>query len=120
MRRRPIVALVCACIVLLIPARATHADTGASVPSAADGKALFAAKCSACHQVSGLGSGPYPPLAGNAHVLSSDTANLISTVLNGRNGPIDVNGKSYSGAMPAWKDGLSSAEIASVLTYIRG
>jgi cbb3-type cytochrome c oxidase subunit III len=40
-------------------------------------------------------------------------------VLNGRSGPIDVNGKTFSGAMPAWKDQLSNDDIAAVLTYIR-
>ncbi|MEO7039139.1 MAG: c-type cytochrome [Candidatus Elarobacter sp.] len=98
----------------------THVrDGSAAAASASDGKAVFAAKCSACHQASGTGGGPYPPLAGNADVTSADTANVILTVLNGRGGPIQVNGKTFSGAMPAWKDQLSNNDIAAVLTYIR-
>jgi cbb3-type cytochrome c oxidase subunit III len=84
-----------------------------------DGNALFVSKCSSCHQVNGAGGGPYPPLAGNADVTSADTANVILSVLNGRSGPIQVNGKTYSGTMPAWKDQLSNDDIAAVLTYVR-
>src|ERR1700682_6097866 len=96
-----------------------HLRGDVAVAAAPDGKMLFASKCAACHQASGLGGGPYPPLAANADVTASDTATLILTVLNGRSGPIQVNGKTFSGAMPAWKDQLSSDDIAAVLTYIR-
>jgi mono/diheme cytochrome c family protein len=30
-----------------------------------------------------------------------------------------VSGKTYSGAMPAWKGKLSTTDIADVITYIR-
>jgi mono/diheme cytochrome c family protein len=30
-----------------------------------------------------------------------------------------VSGKTYSGAMPAWKGKLSDTDIANVITYIR-
>jgi len=101
---------------------ATVYGRGASPTAAAassDGSAIFASKCAACHQVNGAGAGPYPPLAGNADVTSADTATVIATVLNGRSGPIHVNGKTFSGAMPAWKDQLSNDDIAAVLTYVR-
>ena len=86
---------------------------------APDGRAIFATKCAACHRADGTGGGPYPPLAANGDIGAADTANLILTVLNGRSGPIQVNGKTYSGTMPAWKDQLSNDDIAAVLTYIR-
>lgn len=94
-------------------------EGSAAGATATDGKAVFTARCSACHQVNGAGGGPYPPLAGNADVTSADTSNVILTVLNGRSGPIQVNGKTFSGAMPAWKDRLSNDDVAAVLTYIR-
>jgi cbb3-type cytochrome c oxidase subunit III len=104
----------------LLAAAAIHfGGAAATAGSAPDGKAIFSAKCSACHQVSGLGDGPYPPLAGNSFVTADDTAVLITTVLNGRSGPITVNGRSFSGAMPAWRGQLSNTEIAAVLTYVR-
>jgi cbb3-type cytochrome c oxidase subunit III len=118
MSRTLTAALVCAFIAFA--ASALHVG-GSSVATAAasDGKTIYAAKCAACHQAGGGGGGPYPPLAGNADVTASDTANLILTVLNGRSGPIQVNGKTFSGAMPAWKDQLSNDDVAAVLTYIR-
>jgi cbb3-type cytochrome c oxidase subunit III len=118
MSRNMTAALVCAFIIAVVSAFHAREGAAASAP-APDGKAIFATKCAACHQVSGAGAGPYPPLNGNGAVTASDTSNLILTVLNGRSGPIQVNGKTFSGAMPAWKDHLSNDEIAAVLTYVR-
>jgi cbb3-type cytochrome c oxidase subunit III len=44
---------------------------------------------------------------------------LIGTVLNGRTGPITVRGRVFSGTMPSWRDKLSNAEVAAVLSYVR-
>jgi cbb3-type cytochrome c oxidase subunit III len=103
----------------LIAASFLRFGTSAVSAAAPDGKAIYAAKCAACHQASGAGGGPFPPLAGNPDVVDTATASLITTVLNGRNGPITVSNKQYGGAMPAWRGQLSSAEIAAVLTYVR-
>ena len=89
---------------------------GAQTP---DGKAIFLVNCAVCHQATGQGGGPYPPLAGNPDVNQVDSANLIQTVLNGRTGPITVNGTQYGGNMPSWRGQLSDAQIAAVLTYVR-
>ncbi|MGP6156594.1 MAG: c-type cytochrome [Vulcanimicrobiaceae bacterium] len=105
---------------VLAGASLAHVANGSVASAAApDGKTIFATRCSACHQATGLGGGPFPPLAGNADVTAADTASILNTVLNGRSGPITVNGHSYGGAMPAWKGTLSNAEIAAVLTYVR-
>lgn len=117
--RRLTIALLAA---VSIAAVASSLSVGGSAPASAaapDGAAIFAAKCAACHQATGLGTGPYPPLAGNADVTAADTSTLIGTVLNGRSGPIQVNGKTFSGAMPGWKDQLTNDDIAAVLTYVR-
>ena len=103
----------------VIAASAVHAMHGVARAAAPDGKATFLANCAGCHAATGAGGGPFPPLAGNSHVTDADTATLISTVLNGRSGPMQVNGRTYGGAMPAWKGQLSNAEIAAVLSYIR-
>lgn len=84
-----------------------------------DGKAIFVLNCAACHQATGEGGGPYPPLAGNPDVNQVDSAGLIQTVLNGRTGPITVHGTQYGGNMPSWRGQLSDAQIAAVLTYVR-
>ena len=71
-------------------AAASHGRVMGAQPP--DGKAVFALNCAACHQANGKGGGPYPPLAGNPDVNAVDSAALIQTVLNGRTGPITVNG----------------------------
>jgi cbb3-type cytochrome c oxidase subunit III len=88
-------------------------------PVALSGAALFTAKCSACHQSSGQGSEVFPPLAGNSLVIAADPGQMIATIVNGRSGPLDVNGKTYNGTMPSWKGQLTNADIASVATYVR-
>jgi len=97
------------------------ADSRSSVmgSQASDGKAIFLVNCAVCHQATGRGGGPYPPLAGNPDVNAVDSANLIQTVLNGRTGPITVNGTQYGGNMPSWRGQLSDEQIAAVLTYVR-
>ncbi len=83
-----------------------------------DGKQLYAAKCAACHQATGLGiAGAFPPLAGAEWVLGDEKI-LANILLHGVNGVLEVKGVQYKGAMPAWKM-LSDDEIAAVLTYIR-
>ncbi|MGA2392575.1 MAG: c-type cytochrome [Candidatus Lustribacter sp.] len=114
---RNLIVLVAAVAIVVASSLAFAPAVRAAAPP--DGKALFSAKCSACHQATGLGNGPYPPLAGNPDVNNPDTSGLIATVLNGRSGPITILGHTYSGTMPAWRGQLANAEIAAVLTYVR-
>ncbi len=87
---------------------------------AIDGKALYEARCAACHQASGLGlPGAFPPLAGSEWVLGA-ASRPASIVVAGLGGSIQVKGHAYQGAMPAFRDQLSDAEIAAILTYARG
>ena len=62
--------------------------------------------------------GAFPPLAKNP-VVTGDATKVTKIVLNGLNGAVTVDGKTYNGSMPAWKGKLSNAEIAAVVTYIR-
>jgi mono/diheme cytochrome c family protein len=97
---------------------------GATAPSEAaesqaDGQAVFSSRCAACHQANGRGlPGAFPPLAGSPFV-AGDSARLVRLVLYGLTGPVTVEGSTFNGAMPAWKDQLSDAEVAAVLTYVR-
>jgi mono/diheme cytochrome c family protein len=91
--------------------------------AAPDGKAIFAARCAACHQATGAGiPGAFPPLAKNPNV-TGDAKKPITTVVKGAQGAIKVNGATYNGVMQAWRGAppalLSNAEIAAVLTYVR-
>ncbi len=83
------------------------------------GKRAYSSNCVACHQTTGLGvPNQYPTLVGSEFVLgSADHMALI--LLHGLDGPIKVKGEIYSGAMPAWKDALTDAQIAGIVSYIR-
>lgn len=83
------------------------------------GKRAYSSNCVACHQTTGLGvPNQYPPLVGSEFVLGpADHADLI--LLHGLDGPIKVKGETYNGAMPAWKDALTDAQIAGIVSYIR-
>ena len=90
-----------------------------SAGATADGAAIFAARCVACHQATGTGvPGAFPPLAGSNWVNGRDTT-LIQILLHGIQGTLTVNGASYNGTMPTFGTQLSGAEIAAVLTHVR-
>lgn len=87
------------------------------------GKRFYNQVCATCHQANGMGvAGNFPPLAGSSWVLE-DEARLIRILLNGLQGPIEVEGNIYNGLMPAFRQGSaynwSDERIAHVLTYVR-
>jgi glucose/arabinose dehydrogenase len=82
------------------------------------GSILYNTYCAACHQRNGSGDNNlFPPLAG-ADWVTGDVDRLIDIVLNGMQGDIHVNGKSFNGLMPP-NHHLDDHAIASILTYIR-
>lgn len=78
-----------------------------SAAAAAPGEALYNDNCAACHQKMGQGiPGAFPPLKADRLALG-DPKPLALLMMHGR------------GAMPAFKDSLSDAELASVMNYVR-
>jgi mono/diheme cytochrome c family protein len=85
----------------------------------AEGKRIFGANCSACHQSNGLGvAGAFPPIVGSEWVTGPEQT-VVRILLNGLGGAVKVKGVTYNGAMPAWKESMSDDDIAHVITYIR-
>jgi mono/diheme cytochrome c family protein len=83
------------------------------------GETVYAANCSSCHGAGGMGlPGAFPPLANNADV-TGPANKVIAIVNNGLNSKITVNGAIYQGTMPGWKQELTTAQVAAVITYIR-
>ena len=82
------------------------------------GEKVYSIYCGTCHQRNGQGaSGRFPPLA-KTRWVTGDKNLLISIVLKGMEGPIEVNGEQFNGTMPQHSF-LGNEEIANVLTYIR-
>ena len=104
------------------PAPAAPAEAGAFVKASDDqmkrGAAVYARTCIACHQPTGMGLPPvFPPIA-NAPIAVGNPELPIKFILQGLMGPITVNGMTYNSMMPP-VPGVSDAEIADVLTYVR-
>ena len=78
---------------------------------AADGDAVFKARCAACHGSDGKGNQAIgtPDFTSPKTQSSLSDADMIDTITNGRKGTI----------MPAWKGKLSNEEIAAVAAYLR-
>ncbi len=71
------------------------------------GEQLYNDNCAACHQKMGQGiPGAFPALKGDKIVLGDEKAVAV-LLLTGR------------GGMPAFKDSLSDAELATIMTYVR-
>ena len=103
-----------AMVVALLATGALHAQSNDAdfiarkdIPHAT-GAQIFTHICQGCHMPDGkgaVGAGHYPALAGNPKLASA--AYPVVMVVNGR------------GAMPAFGDGLSDAQIAEVVNYVR-
>lgn len=88
-------------------AAALSVTTLAGAAQAQTGEALFKENCAACHQPDGKGvPGAFPALAGNSFVQGPGT-DVAGVVLNGR------------GGMPSFREELSRATIAQILSYVR-
>ncbi len=94
--------------------------SGAAAALAA-GKKSYESVCGTCHGNDGIGkAGQAPQLAGSEYVITRGFNRLAHIPLAGINGPIKVAGKDWNMAMAAMGMALSDADLANVLTYIRG
>jgi mono/diheme cytochrome c family protein len=84
------------------------------------GARLYERHCASCHGDQGQGvRGAYPALVGNRAIALPITANLVQVVLNGGYPPATVGNPRPFG-MPPFATVLSDADVATVLTYVRG
>lgn len=96
-------------------------ETASPTARITDGRQLFLANCSMCHQAEGQGvPGAFPPLAKSDYlknISNNNRGELVSFPLRGRTGKITVNGLEYNGVMTPVA-GLDDAQLAAVLSYV--
>ncbi len=83
------------------------------------GKKVYESACLACHMREGQGvPRMHPPLT-NSEFVNGDPDKLITIILKGLSGKVEIKGVVYNGIMPPMAN-LSDKQIADVLTYVRG
>jgi mono/diheme cytochrome c family protein len=83
------------------------------------GEKIYNTYCAACHQRDGKGdNNRFPPLAGS-DLVTGYMERLIDVILNGLQGEVQVNGKTYNGLMPAHASILDDQAVASIINYLR-
>jgi nicotinate dehydrogenase subunit B len=97
--------------------RATRLETATKVTYAPSfGARLYQGACAVCHEVGGLPLfGSRPSLALNSNLHSTQPDNLIQVILHG----IAKPASSDLGYMPAFKDSMSDAQIAELVSFLR-
>lgn len=103
------------------PALIAFAACAPLAAAAADGAALFAQHCAACHQADASGTvGLAPPLKG-AHwgKLGAQRGYLASVLVHGLSGPISVAGRNFVGSMPAFGAQLDDDALAAIASHLR-
>ena len=99
------------------------AQAGAAARAGATAQAgakLYEKHCVQCHGEQGEGvAGAYPALAGNRAVSMANSTNLVQIVLHGGFAPA-TRGNPRPFGMPPYQVVLGDAEVAAVLSHIRG
>jgi len=84
-----------------------------------EGRAIYEKNCSNCHQSDGGGLRDlYPPLAKTDLWKRNTNQQLACLIKQGKKGAIVVNGKAYSGYMPA-NTKLEAIDIAELITFMQ-
>lgn len=87
----------------------------------ADGAALYAQHCAACHQADGSGTvGLAPTLKGEHWAkLGAERSYLPTVVVHGLSGSIKLGTQTFVGSMPPFGPQLDDAAIAQIATHVR-
>jgi mono/diheme cytochrome c family protein len=88
---------------------------------AADGAALYAQHCAACHQADGSGTvGLAPPIKGEHWArLGAERGYLPTVMLHGLAGPIRIGTQNFVGAMAGFAKQLDDAALAAIASHVR-
>jgi mono/diheme cytochrome c family protein len=83
----------------------------------ADGRLVYEANCSACHQADGSGrSGSFPPLLDNPDI--DDDEYLRRVITQGLQGEIEALGETYNSVMPGFSL-LDDEQVTALIVYLQ-
>lgn len=104
-----------------LPQRTGPVERAAVAPAElmATGARLYERHCADCHGAQGQGREGWPALAGRRAVQLADPTNMIRVVLGGGFGPATRTRPRPLG-MPPFATKLNDAELAAVVSYVRG
>lgn len=88
----------------------------AGAAAAADGAALYKAKCSMCHGAGGEGTAMGNALKGNDFVTAGSEKAIADVILKGRSGAA-ARYKQFSMGMPAMK--LNDADVNALAQHLK-
>lgn len=83
---------------------------------AADGAAIYKAKCAACHGADGQGTAMAPAFKGSEYMKTAKDAEIADVITKGREGAAKKY-KQFAIGMP--KQSLSEDEVKAVTDYLR-
>lgn len=83
---------------------------------AADGAAIFKAKCAACHGAEGQGTAMAPAFKGNDFIKTSKEGDISAVITNGRDGAAKKY-KQFAIGMP--KQSLAGDDLNSVIAHLK-
>lgn len=100
----------------LYPQETKKDQVGSALTAGADGKALYAANCQACHQENGEGlPGAFPPLKGSAIVTGDNLELYVDIIMNGFDARPEYGAMAPVGTNLGWTE----HEVAAVINYER-
>jgi len=84
------------------------------------GLTIFRSTCATCHGIDGNGIENLAPPLKTSPYISGSPDKLAMIILHGLNGPVEIEGKSYSfnGSMPAFASNFTDKQIADVIVFL--
>ena len=103
-----------------LPAKEGGAVVAEKPKTLAEQGAEVYAQCQVCHQPTGHGRARAIPAAGQiGRYVNGGDKRMVAIMLKGLQGSVNVEGKTFNGAMPAWEAVLTPKKIAAVASYVR-
>ncbi|MGC4072055.1 MAG: PQQ-dependent sugar dehydrogenase [Nibricoccus sp.] len=85
----------------------------------ARGRRVYVQQCATCHMADGTGVASLQPSLTNNAIVEGDAGRLIEVILRGPAAVLPADRPRYSNVMPGFPH-LTNAELADLLTYVRG